>query len=45
MNRITSDKRWSRAKKQALASGDFVGLSGAAKKKDWTAYRQRRQQL
>jgi len=38
-------KRWSRAKKQALASGDFAGLSRAAKKKDWAAYRQRRQRL
>ncbi len=38
-------KRWSRAKKQALASGDFAGLSRAAKKKDWAACRQRRHQL
>jgi len=36
---------WSRAKKQALASGDFAGLGRAAKKKDWAAYRQRRHQL
>jgi predicted GIY-YIG superfamily endonuclease len=36
-------KNWSRAKKQALASGDFDGLSKAPKKKDWAAYRQRRQ--
>jgi len=38
-------KNGSRAKKQALASGDFDGLSKAAKKKDWAAYRQRRQQV
>jgi len=38
-------KRWSRAKKHALASGEFAGLSRAAKKKDWAAYRQRRQRL
>jgi predicted GIY-YIG superfamily endonuclease len=37
-------KKWSRAQKQALASGDFAGLSKAAKKKDWAAYRQRRHQ-
>ena len=36
-------KNWSRATKQAVASGDFDGLSKAAKKKDWAAYRQRRQ--
>jgi tRNA/rRNA methyltransferase len=36
-------KNWSRAKKQALARGDFDDLSQAAKKKDWAAYRQRRQ--
>ena len=38
-------KNWSRAKKQALASGDFDELRTAAKKKDWAAYRQRRQRL
>jgi predicted GIY-YIG superfamily endonuclease len=38
-------KDWSRAKKQALISGDFAALSRAAKKKDWTSYRRRRQQL
>ncbi len=38
-------KRWSRAKKQALASGDFGELSRAAKKKSWAAYRQRRHRL
>ncbi len=38
-------KNWSRAKKEALAQGDFVQLSTAAKKKDWVAYRQRRQRL
>jgi len=37
-------KRWSRAKKQALVSGDFAGLERAAKKKDWAAYRERRHQ-
>ena len=37
-------KKWSRAKKHALASGDFDGLSKAATKRDWAAYRQRRQQ-
>lgn len=36
-------KNWSRAKKQALARGDFDELRWAAKKKDWAAYRQRRQ--
>ena len=36
-------KKWSRAKKQALASGDFSALSRAAKKRDWAGYRQRRQ--
>ena len=36
-------KNWNRAKKQALARGDFDGLSKAAKKRDWAAYRQRRQ--
>ena len=36
-------KNWNRAKKQALARGDFEGLSKAAKKKDWAAYRGRRQ--
>lgn len=36
-------KNWSRAKKQALARGDFEALSKAAKKTDWAAYRQRRQ--
>jgi len=36
-------KNWSRAKQQALARGDFDDLSQAAKKKDWAAYRQRRQ--
>jgi predicted GIY-YIG superfamily endonuclease len=34
-------KRWSRAKKEALARGDFVGLRLAARK-DWTRYRGRR---
>lgn len=38
-------KNWNRAKKRALARGDFDGLSKAAKKKDWAAYRQRRQQV
>jgi tRNA/rRNA methyltransferase len=37
-------KRWSRAKKEALARGDFNSLSLAAKKKDWDSYRQRKQQ-
>ena len=37
-------KNWSRAKKQALASSDFAGLSQAAKKRDWTAYGERRHQ-
>jgi putative endonuclease len=36
-------KNWSRAKKQALASGDFNELRTGAKKKDWAAYLQRRQ--
>ena len=36
-------KNWSRAKKQALARGDFGELRRAAKKKDWATYRQRRQ--
>ena len=38
-------KNWSRAKKQALARGDFDELSKAAKKKDFAAYRQRPQRL
>ena len=38
-------KPWSRAKKQALVSGDPVALRRAAKKKDWAAYRQRKRQL
>ena len=38
-------KSWSRAKKHALASGDFDELRTAAKKKDWAGYRQRRQRL
>ena len=37
-------KRWSRAKKRALVRGDLAALHGAAKKKDWAAYRQRKQQ-
>ncbi len=37
-------KPWNRAKKLALVSGDFVELRRAAKKKDWAAYRQRKQQ-
>jgi predicted GIY-YIG superfamily endonuclease len=37
-------KRWSRAKKQALVSGDFVELRRAAKKKDWAGYRERKRQ-
>ena len=36
-------KNWNRAKKQALARGDFEELRRAAKKKAWAAYRQRRQ--
>jgi predicted GIY-YIG superfamily endonuclease len=36
-------KNWNRAKKQALARGDFDELRSAAKKKDWVGYRQRRQ--
>jgi predicted GIY-YIG superfamily endonuclease len=36
-------KNWNRAKKQALARGDFGELHRAAKKKAWAAYRQRRQ--
>ena len=36
-------KKWSRAKKKALADGNFEALSRAAKKKDWQSYRQRRQ--
>jgi putative endonuclease len=35
-------KKWSRAKRRALASGDFRELKSAAKKKDWVAYRGRR---
>jgi predicted GIY-YIG superfamily endonuclease len=38
-------KNWSRAKKQALARGDFDELRTAAKKKDWAAYRQRQRRL
>ena len=37
-------KHWSRAKKQALVSGNFVELRRAAKKRDWSAYRERKQQ-
>ena len=37
-------KPWSRAKKQALVSGDLVALRRAAKKKGWAAYSQRKQQ-
>ena len=33
-------KRWSRAKKEALARGDMAGLRRAAQK-DWAAYRSR----
>jgi predicted GIY-YIG superfamily endonuclease len=36
-------KKWSRAKKRALASGDWKALSQAAKKGNWAGYRQRRQ--
>ena len=36
-------KKWSRAKKQALIRSDFAAVSQAAKKKDWEAYRERRQ--
>jgi len=36
-------KTWSRAKKRALVSGDLVALRRVAKKKDWAAYRQRKQ--
>ena len=36
-------KNWSRAKKEALAGGNFEGLSLAAKKKDWQSYRRRRE--
>lgn len=36
-------KKWSRAKKSALADGNFEALSRAAKKKDWQSYRQRSQ--
>ena len=32
-------KNWSRAKKQALACGNFEELRGASKKKNWAAYR------
>ena len=35
-------KRWSRAKKEALARGDFDALGLAAKKKDWSSYRERK---
>jgi len=38
-------KNWSRAKKQALASGDFYKVSKAAKKKNWAAYHQRKRLL
>ena len=38
-------KNWSRATKPAWARGDCDDLSKAAKKKDWAAYRQRRQRL
>jgi tRNA/rRNA methyltransferase len=34
-------KGWSRAKKEALARGDFKAL-GLAAKKDWKAYRERK---
>ena len=36
-------KDWSRAKKEALAGGNFEGLSLAAKKKDWRSYHRRRE--
>ena len=36
-------KNWSRAKKAALATGDFAERSTAAKKQDWAAYRRRQQ--
>ena len=36
-------KRWNRAKKEALARGDFASLRLAARK-DWAAYRRRRLQ-
>jgi len=38
-------KNWSRAKKRALANGDFGALKAAARKKDGAADRQRRQRL
>ena len=37
-------KKWSRAKKEALARGDFNALGLAAKKKDWDSYRERKRQ-
>ena len=36
-------KKWSRAKKEALARHDFVAVSAAAKKTHWETYRRRRQ--
>jgi predicted GIY-YIG superfamily endonuclease len=36
-------KNWSRAKKEALAGGNFEGLSLAAKKKDWRSDHRRRE--
>jgi predicted GIY-YIG superfamily endonuclease len=36
-------KGWSRAKKEALADGNFEALTLAAKKKDWQSYRKRSQ--
>ncbi len=34
-------KKWSRAKKRALAEGDYSGLRTLAKKMDWRGYRAR----
>ena len=34
-------KKWSRAKKRALAEGDYPGLQVLAKKADWHAHRER----
>jgi predicted GIY-YIG superfamily endonuclease len=36
-------KGWNRAKKEALADGNFEALTLAAKKKDWQSYRKRSQ--
>ena len=35
-------KKWSRAKKRALAEGDYGRLRTLSKKADWRGYRERR---